>query len=405
MKYLFLLFLLPQFVFSSVKPTEEVSVFSQETEQKKEILSQTTNLKQNKDLGIDYNKETRLENTNQSKSLYLSYTNYPEFIYEKQTFEINVNVIVARTNYDKIDVRFINASNVAVLNPSAKWNNKQKQEYENTYYLKVLSPTFVMPTLQILLYNNGKVEEVEYLKAPLVQFAKLASGNKKFSQVIAKELKVTNYKTKQYNNKQLLTIIEMYSVNGNLEDFNLGKEYEDQGSTSFEESYPLQNLVYHVVVPIHTKKISFNYYNLKKSKFESINLPIVLENDLISTQSDLNPNNSNLEFYKKIAIASLLFLFLVVSLWKRKLIYFIITLVLVIILILYMMPNKTTVIKKDVIIYILPTKNSTVFFKTQKEQLVEILNKKAGFYKVLFNTNNKQSEIIGWIKENDVSKN
>ena len=68
------------------------------------------------------------------------------------------------------------------------------------------------------------------------------------------------------------------------------------------------------------------------------------------------------------------------------------------------MPNKTIILSKNVVIYILPTKNSTIFHQTNKEQVVEILNQKAGFYKVLFNTKNN-IEIIGWIKDKDVIKN
>jgi len=419
MKYLLALFLFTQILFSSELQDKEVSVFSspstsealenkQDTENTNEIKNkQSTAFNAQEKEIIDYSKEVFLSEDTQSqaKTLYLSYKKSPDVIYQKQTFEVDIKVIVARDNYEKIDIRFIDALNVSVLNSDSAWSEKDEQEYENKFYFKVNSADFVMPRIQILLYNNGILEETEYLEPLKLEFTHLAKGNKKFSNVIAKELIVNNYKTKQYNNKELLTVLDLSAINGNLEDFTLDEEYFEQGSTSFDESYPVQNLIYHVIVPIHTKKIAFNYYSLKTNSFISINLPIILENELISTQSDLNPNNSNFEFYKKIAISALLFFFFIITLWKRKLIYLIITLVFVILLILFVMPNKTAIIQKDVIIYILPTKNSTVFFKTQKEQLVEILNHKAGFYKVLFNTNDQNTEVIGWIKEDNVSKN
>lgn len=419
MNYILALFLFTQILFSSELQNKEVSVFSSPTiseeVENKQVIKETTLLEIKESTSfqtpkkeiIDYSKEVFLldDTFSQAKTLYLSYQKFPDVIYQKQIFSIDIKVIVARDNYEKIDIRFLDALNVSVLNADSAWSEIKEQEYENKFYFKVSASDFVMPRIQVLLYNNGILEETQYLDALKLEFTHLANGNKRFSNVIAKELIVNNYKTKQYNNKELLTVLDLSAQGGNLEDFTLGVEYLEQGSTSFDQNYPSQNLIYHVIVPIHTKKITFNYYSLKTNSFISINLPIILENELISTQSDLNPNNSNFEFYKKIAIFAFLFFFLIITLWKRKLIYLIITLVFVILLILYVMPNKTAIIQKDVIIYILPTKNSTVFFKTQKEQLVEILNHKAGFYKVLFNTNDQNAEIIGWIKENNVSKN
>lgn len=419
MKYLLLFLFSLQILLASVNQTEELSVFDNVNE-KKEII---TNDSQEKieDTGvleeenitvtnisadeIDYYKEIIINTLDYtaSKNLYLSYLSQPKFVYQKQTFELVIKVIVAKDEYDSIDVRFVDSRDIKVLNPDSNWSDTQNQIYQNKFYFKASSSTFIMPKIQIILYNNDEIVDIEYLEKADIKFAKLASGNKRFSNVIASELKVTNYKTKQYNNKELLTVLEIYSLNGNLEDFKLSSDFEEQDVTSFEQSYPLQNLVYHAVIPIHTKNISFNYYNTLENKFITINLPILLKNDLVSTQTDLNPNNSSFEFYKKVAIAVLAFISLLITLWKRKLIYLIVTLIIFIILIIFIMPHKTKIIQKDVIIYILPTKNSTVFYKTKKEQLVQILNKRAGFYKVLFNIND--NEVIGWIKEKNVKKN
>ncbi|GAB1466272.1 hypothetical protein MASR2M54_17720 [Aliarcobacter cryaerophilus] len=57
--------------------------------------------------------------------------------------------------------------------------------------------------------------------------------------------------------------------------------------------------------------------------------------------------------------------------------------------------------KADSYIYILPTKNSTVFFKTQKDERVEALEKRENFVKVL----GVDSDFIGWVKEESFEKN
>ena len=58
-------------------------------------------------------------------------------------------------------------------------------------------------------------------------------------------------------------------------------------------------------------------------------------------------------------------------------------------------------VKQDSFVYILPTKNSTIFFKVDKEEKVEILQRKNGFIKILGVDNG----FIGWIKEESFGTN
>jgi hypothetical protein len=69
--------------------------------------------------------------------------------------------------------------------------------------------------------------------------------------------------------------------------------------------------------------------------------------------------------------------------------------------IIYFLPNSTGIVKKDSFVYILPTKNSTIFFKLENDQKVEILEKKNGFIKIL----GKENDFIGWIKEESFGTN
>jgi len=160
-------------------------------------------------------------------------------------------------------------------------------------------------------------------------------------------------------------------------------------------------LVYYFVTPIHKKKLIITYYNTKTKSLKDITIPILLQNELVSTQTDLNPNDSSFEIYKKVAVASLFIGFLILFILKRKKIFLIISLIFLIISIIYFLPNSIGIAKKDSFVYILPTKNSTIFFKLQNDQNVEILDKKNGFIKVL----GRDSDFIGWIKEESLGTN
>ena len=136
-------------------------------------------------------------------------------------------------------------------------------------------------------------------------------------------------------------------------------------------------------------------FKFKPDNFKDVTIPLILQNELVSTQTDLNPNDSNFEKYKKIFVIIVFVLFLILYIIKRNRILLILTIISFITAIMYNLPNSKGVVKKDSYVYILPTKNSTIFFKVENNQNVEILQRKNGFIKVLGNDSN----FIGWIKE------
>jgi hypothetical protein len=81
----------------------------------------------------------------------------------------------------------------------------------------------------------------------------------------------------------------------------------------------------------------------------------------------------------------------------------ILTLISAVIFLLYSIPNKKEILKKDSYIYILPTKKSTIFQKTDKDYSVEVSIKRGDFVKIILGDGDKS--MIGWVKENDLSKN
>ena len=339
-----------------------------------------------------------------AKNLYLSYLNYPKHIYKNQRFEIEIKALITRNNFDNIKTRFVNAKNMTPLNANEKWikSKEAKNTYTNKFYFKAYEKDFIMPKIEVLLYEGETLIETRTLKAVQITFSEIAKGDERFSQIIASNLHVIASKSKQYTNKEALTIVDIEGKDSNLEDFYI-QGIKDQGITDIQENYPSQKIIYYFVIPIHKKTIVFNYYNTKNNKFEKISVPIIFEEELVSTQTDLNPNNSSFEYYKKIAMGVIAVLFLILFIWKRKYIFLILFLIFTIVFILFAMPNKTVKLKANSVIYILPTKNSTIFQKVSKQIVVEDMKRKNGFVKIMFGsgTNN----YIGWVKEEDVIKN
>ncbi len=338
-----------------------------------------------------------------SKNLYLSYLKYPKHLYKNQRFEIEIKALITRNNFDSIQTRFINDLNMTPLNPKESWQkSKEKNTYINRFYFKAYEQNFRMPDIEVLLYNGNELIEARKIAGVDISFSEIAKSDERFSQIIASDLKVIASKTKQYTNQEALTIVDIEAKDSNLEDFFV-KEMEDQGITVIEDNYPNQKIIYYFVIPIHKKTIIFSYYNIVQNRFESVSVPVVFEEELVSTQTDLNPNNSSFEFYKKIAIGAVSVIFLFLFAWKRKYVFLVLFLIFLIVFILFAMPNKTIKLKANSVIYILPTKNSTIFQKVSNEIVVEDMKRKNGFVKIMFGRGSEN--YIGWVKEEDVIKN
>lgn len=335
-----------------------------------------------------------------AKSLYLSYKKVPKKVYKNQKFEVVVKALVTTSSIDYLTSSFSNAKNIQVLNPKSKWRKISSDTYENRYFFKAQTKNFFLPSILVKVIKNGKTLDASRLSSPAIRYSEIAKGDERFSGIIADEIVLKAYKTKQYTNNDALTIVDIEGLNSNLEDFTI-QDVQEQGVSNLKEAFPKQTLIYYFVTPVHQKKMVVTYYNNKTKSFKELTIPLILQNELVSTQTDLNPNDSSFEKYKKVAAVVLFVIFLALYLWKRKKFLLALTIICFIVSVLYLMPNKNAVVKKDSFIYILPTKNSTIFFKLENKQKVEILQKRNGFVKVLGIDN----EFIGWVKEESLGKN
>lgn len=335
-----------------------------------------------------------------AKNLYLSYKKIPTNVYKNQKFEVTVKALITTTNFDNLTTSFFNHSNIAILNPNSQWKKISYDVYENTFYFKVKNSNFRLPDIEVKLLNENSIIDTSQLSTTPIRYSDIGKGDERYSNVIADKILLKAYKTKQYNNNEALTIIDIDGINSNLEDFKL-KNIAEQGVSAIKELDATQNLVYYFVTPIYQKNLIFTYYNSATKSFKDIKVPLILQNELVSTQTDLNPNDSTFEKYKKIAALVLFGMLFLLTLWKRKKILIFFTIISFMIALFYNLPNAKGVVKKDSFVYILPTKNSTIFFKIENEQKVEILEKKNGFIKIL----GLENGFIGWIKEESFGTN
>jgi len=397
----------PKEITTSIEETEEDSLFFEVLDNETaEYLDNTNSIEVN--VPLDHFKEAQVDgifsNKQSAQSLYASFEKSPKIIFKNQRFKISLKATITTDEFDKIETRFIGHKNITIVNSKNEWKYGNKNNFYNTYFFKVQAQNYKLPTFQVLMYKDGKIFEIVTLKTKHIRYTNVAEDNENFSNVIAKNLEIVTHKTKQYTNNQLLTILELKAQQGNLEDFYL-KSFKEQGVNSIEEESSNQTAIYYAIIPIFSKKITFDYYNSETNSFVKLQSSVVLRNELVSTQTDLNPNKSNILLYKKVFLGSLTVLFFVIFLFRKQFIYIFITLIFLIVFILYNLPNERVQVKSESNIYILPTNNSTVFYKFNKSLKVEILNRKDDFVKIIFRETDRNKEIIGWIKEHNIVKN
>jgi len=336
-----------------------------------------------------------------AKTLYLSYENIPKKVYKNQRFLVEIKALVTSSGFDYLTLTHRDGKNVEVLDDKLQWEKIANNQYKAKVYFKAYDGNFVMPKFVVTKVRSFEILETAVLDNKKIEYSDIGVGNQNYSGVIASQLSLKAYKTKQYNNKEALTLVDIDAYNSNLENFKI-KGIEEQGISKLnDEDRPYQNLVYYFVTPVFEKKVVFSYFDINASKYVDVTIPLILQNELVSTQTDLNPNDSSFEKYKKIAIAVVFVIFLILAILKRKKILYFITFVLGIIAIIYLTPYRNGVILKDSYIYILPTKNSTIFFQTSDNLEVNILEKKGNFIKVM----GIDKKFIGWVKEDSFGKN
>jgi len=333
------------------------------------------------------------EQTISPKDIYIKYISYPKRVFTKQNFKIRLKatILKEKDSFDKIETSFSDYKNIQLMT-TPNW----VQQSENIYYLDLFFKTedtqFVLPKIFISLEQNNTIKSAISINPPDINFEEIAINQELFSNIIAKNIDIITVKTKQYNNNTLLTTINIKGQDSNLEETHIGN-YKSQGIKSLTSKVDTQNLFYYVMIPIHTKYIKFNYYNTVFKDFVPITIPISLENELVSTQTDLNPNKNNIIIYYQLFVLSFIVIFTIIYLLTKKERYIYYIVIFIFILAYLFIPNKKILLNKDDKIYILPTKNSIVYKILNKKELVEVINEKNNYKKVLFN--NKH---VGWVK-------
>lgn len=319
--------------------------------------------------------------------------------YVGQIIGINYNVTILENSKIK-SIGFIGINDsVSIKNESSSWIDKGDGILENTFYFKIKSKNFFIPTLEIIVDNNGEEYRIysDNLKGNAIPLVK-----NNYSGVIANNLILRDHNISSYDDANNIIILDLEAIYSNLEDFKL-KNISKQGFKNLSFSDDKSSAIYYAILPKNIMKLKFDYFNLESQQYKTIDIENIISNNGIVIIDEKANNKNYTLIFKNIVICIIIFSILISLFFKKipfkiKLSGLIIAIALIIYLYVSINVKKEGILNAKSHIRILPIiDNSTILEKVNVDTKVTILNSYNDYYKIL-TSNNK----VGWVKKSEV---
>ncbi|MFP6316592.1 SH3 domain-containing protein [Helicobacter pylori] len=350
------------------------------------------------------------EETNESEEIKakVAYVKIPQ-LEDLENNPVYIGQIIGVT-YDLLlfDAEFLEAkikdgwdkTQIELLSKMPKWKKVEKELFRATYYYKIKGIKAIIPSLEVSAFSN-KDKYIDHSIAPkvILQVTDL-SKNPRYANVMAKDLQVVQYKTKDYDDKNNILVMELAFKEATWEDFHI-KEAIKQGfdNASLNQIKAKEGSVfYYCVLPKTLQNLSFDYFSLSNKQFKTLSFSTIPTQDTTGIQSDLIPKNNFLVFSNVALLALCVFFLVLFFIFGRKLIFLGLG-ILCLGFVLYhlLFTQKSALLLAHKKIRILPTQNSTILGLSKDEMPIKILGSHDDYYKIL-----TPHEQIGWVKKDEV---
>ncbi|WQW06560.1 SH3 domain-containing protein [Helicobacter pylori] len=322
-------------------------------------------------------------------------------VYIGQTIGVTYDLLLFDAEFLEAKIKDeLDKTQIELLSKMPKWKKVEKELFRATYYYKIKGIKASIPPLEVSAFSN-KDKYIDYSIAPKVtlQVTDL-SKNPRYANVMAKDLQVLQYKTKDYDDKNNILVVELAFKEATWEDFHI-KEALKQGfdNASLNQIKAKEGSVfYYCVLPKSIQNLSFDYFSLSNRQFKTLSFSTIPTQDTAGIQSDLIPKNNFLVFSNVALLALCVFFLVLFFIFGRKLIFLGLG-ILCLGFVLYnlLFTQKSALLLAHKKIRILPTQNSTILGLSKNEMPIKILGSHDNYYKIL-----TPHEQIGWVKKDEV---
>ena len=291
--------------------------------------------------------------------------------------------------------------------PSLKWLNEKKYSwfqtrgglFETTLFFEANDTQAKLNDINVIMTRNGEFFQKASKKAPNPKFTPVPA-KENYTHIVADELKVISHKTTDFDDKTNMMTIQLSVKNGDLSRFYIqDDQILRQNVSSINGPLENQRGFAFLIFDKNVTNVTFSYFNLQTQKFENFSLNVKIEKDDLSTQTDINPQESSFKTYKIIVIFTFVGVLIVMFLTSRNLTPLIIALVIVGAYFYFQKQTSTGFIAQNTQVKILPIKNSTIFYISKERENVKIFDEKADFVKIMLSDGK-----IGWVKKESIEK-
>ncbi|WP_457749900.1 hypothetical protein [Sulfurimonas sp.] len=327
-----------------------------------------------------------------NKVIYLSYDEIPNRVIKGEIFPVTYKALSTVKNFDDILYEFSNHNGLKILDEAPQRVQRGKYYYD-TFHMEVTQNNARLPDVEAFLmaprdYNSTSLQGKKLNVITL-------NPNKNFSNIIANNFNLQEYKTTVYDATHNIVIFVASAQNCDIEQMHFNDVYK-QGIESVSGNYDEAKITYFIIIDKKIENFSFSYFNLLKNDYTQATIPIIVNDDSVSTQSDLRPRDQSHDTIKMYIAAAIAFAGFILILIRRKYLYLVFIILPLIYIINLAIPQKRICIKEGTAIYLLPVENSTIFETTQTQYHLTKEGEVQNFIKVKL-TNNK----IGWVKNED----
>ncbi|MBN2782247.1 MAG: hypothetical protein JXQ66_03295 [Campylobacterales bacterium] len=330
------------------------------------------------------------------KALYINYETIPQRVIKGEIFSVTLKTLSTTRDFTDIKYNFSSSYGLELLN-EIPYRTFQDRYFFDTFYFYTTSNNAKLPNIKAELIADTKYKEtlVDGIKLNVIAL----NPKQDFSNIIANSLELLDYRTTSFDDKHNIIVFEVNATNTKLEEMKFKNVYK-QGIESVNGSYFESKITYYTVIDKTLEEFSFSYFNLLKNRFDNISIPIIVDNDSVSTQTDLTPKDQSKERVKVTIASSVAIIGFILILWRKKFIYLIITIIPLGYIAYVYVPQKDICIKQGSNIYLLPLENGTVFEKTTSQIILKKEGDVKKFVKIKLQNNQ-----IGWVKNEDICKN
>ncbi|MCW8838064.1 MAG: hypothetical protein OQK11_05105 [Thiovulaceae bacterium] len=331
------------------------------------------------------------------KVLYINYEDIPMRILNGEIFPITIRLLSTTDNYGQIKYNFSKQDGLKSLN-SIPFRVEDGKYFYDTFYYLATSDWARLPDIEVYIEPNPNNKYAStFLNGKKLNVITL-NPKKNFSNIIAEDFGLIEYKTTSFDTLHNIIVFVAEAKRCDISNIEFKNVYK-QGIESVVESIEDSRITYFVVVDKRLETFKFSYFNLAQNRFNNINIPIIVDDDKVTTQTDLRPKDQSKERLKLFVALLVALVILIIIVWRKKYIYSIILIFPVAYILFLSAPSKELCINEGSNIYLLPVSNGTIFETTSSVIHLQQEGKAEGFVKVKLK-NNK----IGWVKDENICK-